>query len=268
VSAGRVLLFIPAYNCAPQIGRVVAQLEAVKGLIDEVVVVDNQSPDETLERATEALRRVDGLSWRVLRNDDNYGLGGSHKVAIAHGLENGFDWLLVLHGDDQADVRDIVPLLESGDQEGVDALLGARFMRGARLQGYSRVRTLGNHVYNLLFSAAGRRRMHDLGSGLNLFRLGAFSGSDGDYLRFADDLTFNYYLSLYMADRGWRQRYFPISWREEDQRSNVNLVRQGMSVLGLLGDFMRDRKRFFATDHSRGVARYTAKTVARSNGNT
>jgi dolichol-phosphate mannosyltransferase len=262
MSDGRVLLFIPAYNCAPQVVRVIAQLEGVKGLVDEVIVVDNQSPDETIERATEALRRIDGLRWRVLRNDANYGLGGSHKVAIGEGLANGQDWLLVLHGDDQADVADIVPLLRSAQHQGQAALLGARFMRGARLLGYSRVRTIGNHVYNLLFSAAGRRRMHDLGSGLNLFRLDRFR--DGAYLRFADDLTFNYHLSLYMAAERWPLRFFPISWREEDQRSNVKVVKQGLRTLGLIRDFLRDRRRFFATDHSASGGCYTAQTVASS----
>ena len=46
------------------------------------------------------------------------------------------------------------------------------------------------------------------------------------------------------------------------------LVQQGMNTLGLLRDFLRSRKRFFAVDHSRGVERYTAKTVARSNAET
>ncbi len=258
----RILLFIPAYRCAPQIVRVIAQLPAVAELVDEVVVIDNRSPDDTLERAAEALAQLDGLRWSVLRNDDNYGLGGSHKVAIDHGLRNGHQWLLVLHGDDQADVRDIVPLLRAGAHRELDALLGARFQRGARLRGYSRVRTAGNHAYNLLFSAAGRRRFHDLGSGLNLFRLERFR--DGAQLGFADDLTFNYHLSLLMARRHWRMRFFPISWREEDQRSNVKLVEQGLRTLRLVGSYARDPERFLATDHRPQPRQYSAQVVVSS----
>lgn len=265
MTADRVLLFIPAYNCAAQVGRVVRQLDGpVKDLISEVIVVDNQSPDGTIEAATEALRAIGGLRWSVLRNDANYGLGGSHKVAIDHGLANGHDWLLVLHGDDQADVADIEGLLRSGAHRDMDALLGARFMRGSRLLGYSRVRTLGNHAYNLLFSAATRNRLRDLGSGLNLFRLERFR--DGAHLRFADDLTFNYHLCLWMAEAGWRIRFFPISWREQDQRSNVKLVRQGVRTLGLVGRYVRHPGGFFATDHSAGSGRYTAQPVAQPEG--
>lgn len=262
MNAERILLFIPAYRCAPQITRVVEQLPALAGLVDEVVVVDNRSPDDTVQRATEALAKLEGMRWRVLRNDDNYGLGGSHKVAIQHGRSAGMTWLLVLHGDDQADVRDIVGLLRRDEHRELDALLGARFQRGARLSGYSRVRTIGNHAYNLLFSLAGRKRFHDLGSGLNLFRLERFD--DGTYLRFADDLTFNYHLSLHMARARWRMRFFPISWREEDQRSNVNLVGQGVRTLRLLGSFARDPDCFLSTDHRPAQRSYSARVVASS----
>jgi glycosyltransferase involved in cell wall biosynthesis len=261
--ADRILVFIPAYRCAPQLPRVVAQLAGpVTELVEEVVVVDNQSPDETVEVALEALGKLEGLRWTVLRNDNNYGLGGSHKVAIAYGLEHGFTHLLVLHGDDQASVDDIVPRLRAGAHHGLDALLGARFMRGATLQGYSTVRTLGNHVYNVLFSLAGRRRLHDLGSGLNLFRLEAFA--DGAHRRFADDLTFNYHLCFHMVSHGWRIRFFPITWREEDQRSNVKLAEQGWRTLKLVGSFVRDREAFAQADFSRPGAAYTASVVARS----
>lgn len=258
----RILVFVPAYRCADQIERVVAQLEGpVAELVDRVIVVDNQSPDDTLDRARATLERTTRVEWQLLRNDENLGLGGSHKVAIGRALEEGFDWLLVLHGDDQADVNDMVGLLQAGGHRDVDAVLGARFMRRSRLLGYSKVRTYGNHAYNLVFSLAGRRRMHDLGSGLNLFRVARLE--DGTYLRFADDLTFNYHLSLWMASQRWRLRFLPISWREEDQRSNVKLVEQGVRTLKLVGEFLRDRDAFFARDFAshRG---YTAQVVASS----
>jgi glycosyltransferase involved in cell wall biosynthesis len=223
--------------------------------------VDNRSPDDTLDRAREALEATSGLRWRLLLNDENVGLGGSHKVAIQHALREGHDHLIVLHGDDQASIDDIVPRLRAGVHRRTDAMPGARFMRGAQLLGYSRVRTIGNHVYNLVFSVAGRRRLHDLGSGLNLFGVARFA--DGQYLRFADDLTFNYHLSLWMAAQRWRIHFFPISWREEDQRSNVKLVQQGLNTLGLVADFLRDRDAFFARDFA-AHERYTAQVVASS----
>jgi len=54
-SAGRVLLFVPAYNCEGQLPRVLAQLTPeLQRLFDEVVVVDNRSTDKTLAAAEAA----------------------------------------------------------------------------------------------------------------------------------------------------------------------------------------------------------------------
>ncbi|MFT4034542.1 MAG: glycosyltransferase family 2 protein [Patulibacter sp.] len=258
----RTLLFIPAYRCEDQIVRVIDQLDdAAQAKLAGIVVIDNQSPDATIQRASDALqRRVTAVPWRVLRNDDNYGLGGSHKVAIDLALREHYTHLAVLHGDDQATLSDLLPYLEPAKLDGLDALLGARFQRGATLQGYSRVRTLGNHLYNLLFSAAGRRRFHDLGSGLNLFRVGAFAGQP--HRRFADDLTFNYFLCLLMARRRWNIEFFPILWREEDQRSNVKLVDQGLRTLRFLGAYARNPEAFLAAEHRSGEPAYTAQVVA------
>ncbi len=257
---GRILLFIPAYNCGRQLPRVLAQLTPeVQRMFDEVLVVDNRSGDDTLAAAESALRDLHDVRSTLLRNDENVGLGGSHKVAIGHALDGGFDYCVVLHGDDQASIADVVPLLLSGSHLEQDALLGSRFMTGARLDGYSAIRTVGNRVFNVLFSAVARRRLLDLGSGLNVFRVAAFA--DGSHLRLADDLTFNYDLILLAARRGWSMRFFPISWREEDQRSNVKMLAQSRRMVALLARFARDPEKAVAADHSVPGRRYTSTIV-------
>lgn len=257
---GRLLLFIPAYNCATQLPRVLAQLTPeAQRLFDEVLVVDNRSTDDTLAAAEAGLRQLHDVHATLLRNDENVGLGGSHKVALRHALDGDFDHCVILHGDDQAMVADVMPLLRSGAHLDHDALLGSRFMAGARLEGYSALRRVGNHVFNVLFSVVARRRLLDLGSGLNVVRVAAFS--DGSHLRLADDLTFNYHLILLAARRRWRLRFFPISWREEDQRSNVKMFAQSRQMLALLASYARDPDGVVAADHSVPGRRYTSTTV-------
>lgn len=234
--SSRILVFIPMYNCAPQIARVLKQLAPLRvaRLIDGVVCVDNRSSDQTETVAAEGLKNLEHIPCRtLLRNDDNYGLGGSHKVAIEFGKKHGYDFLVVLHGDDQGSIDDLLPDLESGRYLDDDFLMGARFMRGSRLEGYSMLRTAANRAFNLIFSLISRRRLYDLGSGLNLFRLSVFD--DDFHRRFADDLTFNYYLILTVAARSFRLRFFPLTWREDDQVSNAKLSRMGFQILRLLG---------------------------------
>jgi len=244
----KILVFIPAYRCEAQIRRVLEQFDArVQQWIDTVMVVDNQSPDQTLEVAIElgkaVLTHCNFIAWR---NGDNYGLGGSHKAAFSYAIEQGFDYLVVLHGDDQADIHDLIPQLEAGTHLDVDCLLGARFMRGSQLKGYSWFRTFGNRVYNGLFSLVTQRTIYDLGSGLNLYRLETFR--EFYFKTFPDDLTFNYVMLLASYYHKQKVRFFPISWREEDQRSNVKLFRQAFKVLGLLAGYALKRGQFVGSE--------------------
>ncbi|WP_188053207.1 glycosyltransferase family 2 protein [Sphingosinithalassobacter sp. CS137] len=261
----RTLLFIPMYNCAAQIGRVIRQLTPeVQAHLAGVLVVDNRSTDNGADVAVAALGDL-AIPATLVRNDANYGLGGSHKVAFQHALAGGYDYLVVLHGDDQGSIADLLPLLERRAHENCDALLGARFMQGARLEGYSPARTLGNHVFNLLYSAALRQRVHDLGSGLNLYRVAALK--DKWWYRNADDLTFNYHMLLRSYAAGWRICYFPLSWREDDQVSNVKLFRQATRVASLPLLYALRRRRYLETDFSKyAPGQYTSSVQASLHG--
>lgn len=260
MSSERILLFIPAYNCERQIPRVIAQLTPDRARwFSEVIVVNNRATDQTEARAVEAMSSQ-GLSGRVLRNDGNYGLGGSHKVAFNYARANSFDYVVVLHGDDQGAISDLIPLLDAGAHRDVDCLLGARFAPGSKLTGYSLLRTLGNRGFNLLYSMVSGRWITDLGSGLNLYRVSALN--DGFYLRCADDLTFNYHMLLRSIAARWRIRFFPLEWREADQTSNVRLFRQAARVLGIALSYGFSRRAYLSSDYATPAsAGYRSTTV-------
>lgn len=258
----RILVFIPCYNCERQIGRVLEQLRSVPaGLFEEVLVVDNGSRDGTVQAAVEALPAVSARRASVVRNDDNYNLGGSHKAAFGYAERGGFTHVVVLHGDDQGSIADLLPLLREGVHRRYDACLGSRFMRGARLDGYSRFRTFGNRVFNGLFTVASRRRVLDLGSGLNVFARSVFA--DPMNRKYPDDLRFNVYLLLGLVDRARSFTFFPISWREDDQVSNVRIVSQALKTLTIAREYVLQRE-FFRSGEHRAVPRsaYTFQMVA------
>ncbi|MEN5063227.1 glycosyltransferase family 2 protein [Achromobacter sp. K91] len=258
----KILVFIPAYRCEAQITRVLDQFDRdTQRLFDTVMVLDNRSPDATLQvAASHGAKKFTECHFLACRNQDNYGLGGSHKVAFRYGVEHGFDYLVVLHGDDQADIRDLGLILSNGIPSDIDCLLGSRFMQGSQLKGYSKFRTFGNVVYNFLFSLVAWRGIKDLGSGLNLYKLSTFR--DFYYEKFPDDLTFNYVMLLGSYHRRQNVKFFPISWREEDQRSNVKLFQQAFKVLGLLGRYFIGRGRFLTHEmRARPHATYASDAV-------
>lgn len=258
----KILLFIPMYNCEKQIVRVLGQLtEEVCSYLSEVIVVNNRSTDNGEAVVQKYLGEHD-LSVKVslLRNDDNYGLGGSHKVAFGYAQEHGFDYVIVLHGDDQGDIANILPYLKNKEYQKYDCFLGARFMKGSKLEGYSGFRTFGNRVYDFLFSLGCGYKIYDLGSGLNMYKTGILK--DKFYLKYKDNLVFNYCMVMGSAYYKHKVRFFPITWREDDQVSNVKMVSQAVMVLKLLGMYVLNKKKFVESElRDRVVEAYTAKCI-------
>jgi glycosyltransferase involved in cell wall biosynthesis len=244
----RLLVFIPCYNCEKQIPRVLRQFTPeIAARFEEILVLDNGSKDGTLQAAADAIRALPGIRAKVAKNRDNYNLGGSHKAAFAYAAAQGYSHVVVLHGDDQGNIADLLPVLDAGLHRQFDACLGSRFMKGSRVLGYSAFRIVGNVVFNSLFSFGSSAKVLDMGSGLNIFGERVFR--DPKVNRHSDDLRFNNYLLLSMIDDGLALHFFPISWREDDQVSNVKMASQAFRTLDILREYLLDRWRFRTADH-------------------
>lgn len=256
----KILLFIPAYNCEKQIVRVLDSLTpAVMAFIDKVIVVNNRSTDGTEEAVKEYVRSHPYLRLTLLRNKENYGLGGSHKVAFQYAIDNGYDYVIVLHGDDQGSIDDFMPVLAKEYYRKHDCILGARFMPGSRLKGYSLFRTVGNIVYDFLFAFVTGKRIFDLGSGLNMYDVRMLK--DKFYEKFPDNLMFNYCMIMASEYYGHDIKFFPVSWTEEDQVSNVKMANQAITVLKMLYEYYKDPSSICQDYRAKEIEAYEAEIV-------
>ena len=101
----KIMVFIPVYNCEKQITRVLSQInDDVLTYVDEIIVVNNLSTDNTVKVTRDYLLKHRELPCKIINNNANFNLGGSHKVAFNYALENDFDYVIVLHGDDKKNV--------------------------------------------------------------------------------------------------------------------------------------------------------------------
>ena len=248
ISPGKILVAVPAYNCENQIARVINQINIrAQELIDTVVIIDNRSTDRTLTNAIEfGKKNFEKCNFLVLRNAKNFGLGGSHKVAFNYAIKHKFDYVVIMHGDDQGKFDDLYLIIKKNRHVKSDCILGSRFMTGSRLQGYSLFRTFGNVAYNKIFSFASNFNIKDLGSGLNLYKVKSLQNKF--FIRFPDDLTFNYVMILASIFLNQKIIFFPISWREDDQISNVRLFNQALKVLAILLYFTMNKYNFMNLD--------------------
>jgi dolichol-phosphate mannosyltransferase len=261
----KILVAIPAYNCEKQISRVLKQFDdEMQNLFTEILVIDNCSSDQSLANAEQIMAELQSIKCTIKKNTDNYGLGGSHKVGFEHAVKGNFDYIVILHGDDQGSIKDLVPHLKSGRHRQFDFFLGARFLPGSKLENYSMIRTYGNLFFNTLYSIVVGRRLYDLGSGLNVFSVNALKKIK--YKKLANDMTFNYYLTLGLRPQNISFEYFPLTWREEDQNSNIRLFRQAIQTLIILGKYIYNPNKFIVTDHSNKPDKnYPSKIIFQNN---
>lgn len=245
----KILLFIPMYNCEKQIVRVLNQLNgSILKYISEVIIVNNRSTDDGETAVIEYLKNKDmPFTVKLLRNRENYGLGGSHKVAFNYAVDNNFDYIIVLHGDDQGSIKDLLKPLKLGMHKKYDCLLGSRFCKGAKRKGYSAFRVFGNYVFNSIYSIATKSIITDMGSGLNMYCVDILK--DRKYLKFTDNLTFNNLSLLALSFYKKSYKFIPIHWKEEDQVSNAKLFNQSIILIKLAWGAMFGKKEFFEKEH-------------------
>ena len=254
----KILLFIPCYNCEKQILRVLNSLNnQIFDLVERIVLVDNGSKDNTRAVVQKFLTKHEKKNlFKLFLNDENYSFGGSHKVIINFAKKENFSHILVLHGDDQANINDITDQ-DIVNIQNYDCFMGSRFLKGSNAKTYSTIKKIGNILFNYAFSLFSKKKINDLGSGLYLIKVSVFA--DNVYLNFPDNLTFNYYLTLYMAKKNFNLKFFPISWREEDQISNVKIFKQTAELLKILYLYIFNYNKLFERKNIR--TKFTYKEI-------
>ncbi len=111
----RPVVLIPAFRCESSVGPVVS---GIRSLADDVVVVDDGSPDGTAAAAEAA-------GARVLRRKENGGKGTALREGLAAVLSEGFTHVAFVDADGQHDPPDLARLLEAA-AGGADFVIGSR----------------------------------------------------------------------------------------------------------------------------------------------
>jgi len=122
----KVVVVMPAYNAGKTLRTTCAEIPM--DVVDEIVLVDDASRDETVSVANE-------LGLRTIVHAKNRGYGGNQKSCYKAALEAGADIVIMLHPDYQYTpklVSAMAYILESGLY---DVVLGSRILGGQALKG-------------------------------------------------------------------------------------------------------------------------------------
>ena len=171
----RVLIFVVAYEAENTIGDVIRRIphQLAEAYDLECLVIDDSSRDGTFE----ATRAVEGLRFplTVLYNPVNQGYGGNQKIGYHYAIENGFDYVALLHGDGQYAPELLGDLLGAARVENASAVFGSRMMRGraALRGGMPLYKYVGNRILTFVQNALLRTRLSEFHSGYRVYAIDA-----------------------------------------------------------------------------------------------
>lgn len=198
----RLSVVIPARNEAeviePTLRALVARLDA-DGIDYEIVVVDDGSTDGTAN----VVARVGGI--RCVVNEGPHGFG----YAVRRGLEayDG-DAVAIVMADGSDDPHDVV-LYHRVLEAGYDCAFGSRFMPGAVVRDYPRLKRLINRLVNLGIRVVFRHGYNDTTNAFKAYRRDVV-----EHLKPLLSAHFNLTVELPLkaVTRGFSYAIVPTSW--------------------------------------------------------
>jgi glycosyltransferase involved in cell wall biosynthesis len=140
----RVVVVMPAYNAARTLRRTYDEVMA-QGIVDELIVVDDASTDETVQIAA----TLPGVKLRV--HERNRGYGANQKTCYRAALEAGADIVVMVHPDYQYTPRLLPSLIALIGGDVYPCVLGSRILGGgARRGGMPWWKYVSNRVLTLV----------------------------------------------------------------------------------------------------------------------
>jgi glycosyltransferase involved in cell wall biosynthesis len=231
----KVIAVMPAYNAEQTLAATLADIPP--GSVDEVILVDDASKDNTV-----AIAREMGLT--VIAHPTNRGYGGNQKTCYRLALEHGADIVVMIHPDYQYDSR-VVPhavgILELGI---CDIVLGSRIRtRHEALSGGMPIyKYISNRILTLTENFALGQNLGDFHSGFRAYRREVLERIA--FERNSDDFVFDTQFLVQAVRLGYRLGDIPVPVRYFPEASSINFRRSltyGLRTLAVVAEYWLDR---------------------------
>ena len=138
VASLTIAVVIPCYRTE---GRVIDVLTEMPAFVDHVFCVDDACPEgigDVIER------EVDDTRVKVVRHDENQGVGGATITGYKAALDAGVKIVVKMDGDGQMDPTDMVRIIRPIVEKRADYTKGNRFFRLDDVRQMPAVRIFGN----------------------------------------------------------------------------------------------------------------------------
>ncbi len=221
----KVIVVLPAYNAALTLEQTYREIPF--DIVDEVILCDDASNDNTLEVAKEL-----GIK-HCIRHEKNKGYGGNQKSLYNKALELGGDIVIMLHPDYQYTPKLIPAMVNIIGDELYPVVLGSRILgKGALKGGMPIYKYIANRFLTLTQNILVNHKLSEYHTGYRSFSREVLEGIS--FNSNSDDFVFdNEMLSqIIYAGYGIAEVTCPTKYFEE--ASSINLSRSTKYGFGVL----------------------------------
>ena len=237
ITRPKVIVVMPAYNAARTVEKTFVDIPA--GTVDEVILNDDNSRDDTVEVA----RR---LGITVLVHDVNKGYGANQKSLYDAALEKGADIVVMVHPDYQYDPRIIPFAVGFLSNDICDVILGSRIRtRRETLEcGMPIYKYISNRFLTTVENFVMGQNLGDFHSGFRAYTRQVLETID--YHANSDDFVFDTEFLAQAVYYGFRLGDIPIPTRYFEEASSINFGRSlkyGIQTMTTMVKFMLQKMR-------------------------
>jgi glycosyltransferase involved in cell wall biosynthesis len=163
IQGRKVIVVLPAYKAEKTLAMTFQEIQSFD-IVDEVVLVDDNSPDNTVE-----LAKSIGIK-HVIKHEKNKGYGGNQKTCYNKALELGGDIIIMVHPDYQYTPKLIPSMASIIANDLYPVVLGSRILgKGALNGGMPLYKYFSNIALTLLQNLLLNQKLSEYHTGYRAF---------------------------------------------------------------------------------------------------
>jgi glycosyltransferase involved in cell wall biosynthesis len=228
----KVIVVMPAYKAALTLEKTYREIPF--DLVDDVILVDDHSPDNTSEVAKSL-----GIK-HVIRHDVNKGYGGNQKTCYTKALELGADIVIMVHPDYQYTPLLLPAMITIIGNDLYPVVFGSRILgKGALKGGMPMYKYIANRFLTLFQNIMLSQKLSEYHTGYRAFSREVlekvpFHKCDDDFVFDNEMIAQIFWKGFEIAEVTCPTKYF-------DEASSINFARSSKYGLGVLRVSMRYR---------------------------
>lgn len=220
-----ICVILPAYNAALTLDKTFHEIPF--DIVDEVILVDDHSEDETVDVAKKL-----GIK-HIIAHDKNFGYGRNQKSCYKKALELGADVIIMLHPDYQYTPKLIESMAYLIVNDVYPVVLGSRILgKGAKKGGMPLYKYVANRFLTLFQNVVMNQKLAEYHTGYRAFSSEVLQKIN--FMANSDDFVFDNQMLAQIFYAGYEIAEITCPAKYFKEASSINFKRSVKYGLGVL----------------------------------